>query len=106
MYLLFSLIILIIFEVFLVHTQLRSVNRNLENVSSLLEAYIAGETEYEETSFIQEHVLEREAKFDERINQIRQELGMSEAEELHPDVKNLPHDEIKENRPPIEEYSI
>lgn len=63
------------------------------------------ETSYDEppTSYDIERI-EREAIFDERINKLKKELDIpiqrsdvrhSVADELHPDVKNLPHDSIK-----------
>lgn len=51
---------------------------------------------------ISEHVLEREAEFEERIARIKGELALSNitehkpshALELHPNVKNLPHNSV------------
>lgn len=59
-----------------------------------------------------EYMAERTAAFDERIESMRKEIDNKQeqgaiADELHPDVQNLPHDTIKENEsnPPYEEYS-
>jgi hypothetical protein len=59
-----------------------------------------------------EYMAERTAAFDERIESMRKEIDENQArgttaDELHPDVQNLPHDTIKEHQsnPPDEEYS-
>lgn len=70
-----------------------------------------GSTEYEEAM---QSAAQREAEFDERILRIKKELDSefkgikqgSVAEELHPDVKNLPHDEVENTNNPPEEYTI
>ena len=46
---------------------------------------------YNEKLSIQEHVIQREEDFNNRISKMKQEL---QAEELHPDVHNLPHNII------------
>lgn len=91
-----------------IQAQINILIRKVTEMSDLLEEYVSGDVEYGEleSTSVQEHVIEREEKFDKRISQIKQEIGMSDAEELHPDVKNLPHEEINQTRPPIEEYSI
>lgn len=44
---------------------------------------------------IQEHILIREEQFNERIKRMKEDLDQpSSAEELHPDVHNLPHNII------------
>lgn len=57
--------------------------------------------------------LARDAEFDERINQIKEELAKQQAgggigtvaEELHPLVTNLPHNSINGKREPDIEYA-
>lgn len=60
-------------------------------------------------------VLDRDASFDNRIARIKDELAGSQnaerkgtvADELHPDVKNLPHDIIRERDSlPDVEYTV
>lgn len=53
--------------------------------------------------------LEREAKFDERIERLKNEIAEEHpinthsepAEELHPNVHNIPHEVIKDTSEPI-----
>lgn len=54
----------------------------------------------------EQHLAKREAEFDQRIENMKRELSEN-AETLHPDVYNLPHNEIKETNPPdVEEYTV
>lgn len=92
-----------------VSLSLAVLKKQIAEQCELLRMYLAGEVEYEDFSDVQEHVAQREQRFDERIKQLKQELNQgTEAVELHPDVKNLPHESITQaqTNPPKEEYSI
>lgn len=58
-------------------------------------------------SAISEFVVERERAFNERIARIKDEIGLqgTEAAILHPDVENLPHDSVMQQRDLPEEYA-
>lgn len=50
---------------------------------------------YDEQVSIQEHILQREEQFNARISQMKADLDKpDQAQELHPDVHNLPHNII------------
>lgn len=57
-------------------------------------------TSYQPDSGIQDHVLQRETEFDQRMDELRQELDLLarattfSPNEFDPDVKNLPHNSI------------
>lgn len=63
---------------------------------------------------VQEHVLQRDIEFSNRIARIKSELSTEHAVErkgtvadiLHPDVENLPHDTIKETNNQPTEYAL
>lgn len=96
----------------------RKVNLLARQTSDLLEPYLEEEQEIysdeQETSsqedlMYEEFLAERQAKFDERIMRIKDELDTrpapSIAEVLHPMVENLPHDSIPDydtNLPSVE----
>jgi len=58
----------------------------------------------EDVESVNPELLERERKFDDRISRLKEELAMqqdvkekkgTEAEILHPDIQNIPHDDVK-----------
>lgn len=69
---------------------------------------------HEELTSYELERLEREQEFDERINRLKDELAQKQehmerfgttADELHPLVKNLPHNNIPSNTDPDIEYA-
>ena len=82
-----------------------------EALESFSDEVDTGSTEYEEAM---QSAAQRDAEFDERILRIKKELDSefqetrqgSVAEELHPHVKNLPHDEVENTNNPPEEYTV
>jgi hypothetical protein len=50
--------------------------------------------------------LKREETFDKRINELKEQVA-TKADELHPSVKNLPHNsiDVRNTRPPEIEYA-
>jgi hypothetical protein len=57
----------------------------------------------EEVGEVEQRLIERDKSFDDRINQMKEELALQQpsnrrgtpAQELHPDVKNLDHDNMR-----------
>lgn len=74
----------------------------LRSIKNMQTADVGVANQHELTSYELER-LNREEKFDERINRLKEELAFQQniirqgipADELHPLVKNLPHDIIR-----------
>jgi hypothetical protein len=71
--------------------------RNLTRTSAEVHVdHHDAELGYSEQLAIQDHVIQREEAFNERIRLMKEEANktLTDAEELHPDVFNLPHNII------------
>lgn len=112
---------LLLRSILLILIDTRDVQLRLKK--TLTGTYFEEEFEYDEeapetsskeevdANLVSEHVLERERVFNERIERMKSELNIdvekrgTEAEILHPDVENLPHDSVRPAREEGEEYA-
>lgn len=78
-----------------------------ELLSAMGEETVVDEEEFDQPS-INEDFLKKQAEFDERISRLQSEISKSgtDAEILHKDVYNIPHEEVHITQPnPPEEYA-
>ena len=90
-------LIILLTQFFLMRKQLLSIDEKLDQVITCL---ALENEEAQDEGVIQDFIKQRHEKYDERVQDLMRDVGsgetrqLSNADELHPDVKNIPHDQV------------